>query len=234
MVMTTGIEEFTTAPSSRLALFLALALALGCTTQQKQGAKDVAVIQGGLPGARASAEITDLGEKVGYLDASVKTGGREYRFFFPPTQPCRELLSGDANVQYGTTGRGGFLVAGELRCEPAGVLNLAQWRAKGGRRAGEGIVRAQATYEVYERADGYALARGRFPMVSRLGIGQGYAVGAILPDTEACSEVLNSTTASMEYRQTGKAPIMLLAGSTPCEMVGVLYEPENTSSEPSE
>ena len=211
-----------------LTLFLPL-FHLGCAVPQW---RDSLVVQGNIPGARAPAEIDFLGEKLGYLDALVKAGGREYRFFFPATPACRELLSGDVSPQYGTTGRAGFLSAGDLRCEPAGVLHLMQWRDTSGRRSGEGIRREQASYEVYKRGDGLVLARGRFPLVSRLGIESGYRVVVIIPDNEACADVLNSSTASMEFRQTGKVPITLLSGEVPCEMLGVIYDSEPASSPP--
>ena len=65
--------------------------ALGCTTSDLRGA---AVVQGGIPGARADAEVTFRGKLAGYLDADVKTGGRDYRFLFDDTPDCRTVVTG--------------------------------------------------------------------------------------------------------------------------------------------
>ena len=46
----------------------------------------------GVPGVAVGAEIELHAERYRYLDATVSTGGKRYRFFFPRSDACRALL----------------------------------------------------------------------------------------------------------------------------------------------
>jgi hypothetical protein len=202
----------------------------GCSPKQ---AGQKVVVQGGLPGLAVDAEVTFLGAKAGFLDVSVRSGGRDYRFFYLDAPDCRKIVTGGPGASFSPTGRGGTLSRGEHSCSPAGILNLSEWRKTGGRRQGEGIPRAQASYRVETRADGIALARGRFPLVSRLRVVGGQDIIAVIPDDEACAAVLDSQTASMEYRSSGRNPLTLLSGPKPCPMIGIVF-PDALLGEPDE
>jgi hypothetical protein len=187
------------------------------------------VVQGGIPGARANAEVTFRGKLAGYLDADVKTGGRDYRFLFDDTPDCRTIVTGGGEISYGTTGILGVLRRGDTSCEPAGVLNLPVWNRVRGRVEGEGIARAQATYTIFVRADDVALARGRFPLVSRVGFSGGWDIVVVIPDNGECSGVLNSQVASMEFRPSGSRPLSLMAGGTRCALLGIIPALDKTT-----
>jgi hypothetical protein len=232
MKVARGLAKGSVVSALRLASWLALGAVVlaGCTAKQ---AGEKLVVQGGLPGPAVNAEVTFLGVKAGFLDASVSSGGRDYRFFYLDIPDCREIVTGGSGANFSPRGRGGTLSRGELSCSPAGILNLSEWRKTGGRRPGEVVPRAQATYRVETRADGIALARGRFPLVSRLGVVGGQDIIAVVSDDEACAAVLSSQTASMEFRSSGRNPLTLLAGPKPCPMIGIVF-PDALLGEPAE
>jgi hypothetical protein len=180
-----------------------------------------AVVQSGVPGIGAHTEIEFLAQRAGYLDVRVPTGGRDYRFFFPDSEDCRSLIAGEGDVAYENAGNFGRLRANGLRCDAVGVLSLGEWRKTGGRRPGELIPRAQAQYRVFYRDDELALARGRFPLASRLRISGGIDLVGVLPNDPSCSAVLAATVASMEYRESGREPLVLLGGGQRCVMLGL-------------
>ena len=47
----------------------------------------------GVPGVAVGADIEVQAERFRYLDATVATGGKHYRFFFPRTEACRAILA---------------------------------------------------------------------------------------------------------------------------------------------
>lgn len=193
-------------------------LALACET--KTG--DQVLVQAQIPGTYTAGVVALLGERAGYLDANVTTGGIEYRFLFEATDVCRAMLTDGATIRYSQHGPLGSVRSGEQRCDPVGVLSLVEWRNRRPRRPGPvPIPRAQATYKVFHRDDDLVFARGRFPLVGELGFAGGQDTVGVFPNVEICQGVMEKTVASMEFRDGGQVALSLVAADGLCPFQGI-------------
>jgi hypothetical protein len=198
----------------------ACSIASGCSTNRSP---DAEVSETRRLSRRSIVEIERFGTRAGFLDVGVKKGSRDYRFLFPDTPTCNAIVAAESGVAYVERGRAGRLTMGEETCDPSGILNLHTWRMKSGRTPEGPIKRSPAVYQVTWRGDGVALARGRFPLFSRLGIANAYDLIAVIPDDEKCAQALASDTASMEYRATGQHVLSLISGNELCPVMGVIF-----------
>jgi hypothetical protein len=194
------------------------AAALACETSTG----DKVLVQSQIPGTYTEGRVSQVGERGDYLDANVSTGGIEYRFLFPADDVCRSIVTDGATVRYTQLGPFGRVSSGDQRCDPIGVLSLVPWRNRRGRSAGPvPVPRAQATYEVFYRDADLVFARGRFPLVSQLGISGGRDSVAVFPNLEICQGVLAKSVASMEFRDGGKVVLALVAANGLCPFQGI-------------
>jgi len=201
---------------------VAVSLCAGCT-------KDQAVLQTGLPGARARVSLSLVAERGEYLDVVMESAGPRYRFFLPNDAACAALFAGEAAVFYANTGPFGQLSTEATRCDPVGILSLAEWRDRGPRRQTRAVIpRSRAELrEVIYADDDLTLVRGRYPLASEIGfMGGGDSIVAI-PRVEECRGVPESGQASMEFRPAGRNPYTLINGNMRCPVLGFIQPPAN-------
>jgi hypothetical protein len=219
--------------TSVLAALAAAALvagAGGCTT-------DEVIAQSKIPGTSSSAKFTQVTPRFGYLDVTLETGGYTLRFFLPPSDDCAAIAREGGEARYQNLGPLGRITAGELRCDPLGILSLRTWRNRRPRGAqpGSTIPRAQATMKVLDRDDEFVLVNGRFPLAGEIGWVGGVASRAVLPVAPECERAVETGVASMEYRASGRRPFTLVGPNGLCDIVGFVYEraPEPSDTPPS-
>jgi len=202
-------------------LIFAAGLALGCTADQ-------AVMQTGLPGARAGASLTPATQRGDYLDVTLASGGFRYRFFLPANDACRAVAASEA-VTYANVGPFGRLQAGDTACDPIGILSLAAWRDRGPRPRTQSVIprsRAALQERVYAD-DNLTLIRGRFLLASAIGFAGGADSIAVLPNAAECQGIVVPGSASMEFRQIGNQPFSLINGNQRCPVIGFVQVPPN-------
>jgi hypothetical protein len=82
------------------------------------------------------------------------------------------------------------------------------------------VPRGTARFAPLAETDRFLLARGRFPLASRVQIPSGFDLIALLPNDEVCRRVLASGQASIEFRPAGRAPFRLLSNRDACVIEG--------------
>lgn len=162
-------------------------------------------------------------ERLGpYLAVEVRLRGALLTFFAPAAEAdCAQLLRPEASVTYRQHGHFGRFEDGALRCEAVGVGALAAWRDRRprDRRDASVVPRATARFREIGREGDVALARGRFPLASRVGVPSGFDLIAFL-QLPACAEPLARGIAAMEFRAAGQDAIRLVAPGEPCVVRG--------------
>jgi len=204
-----------------LAGSVACCLALACTT-------DELVVQSGIPGARATAEVELNAERGDWLDVTSRAGGRENRFFVPNNEACRSVFAGKQAVSYSNSGgRFGSFQSGDQSCDPVGVLSLVQWRDRRPRRHSASVIprsRAALRERVYADKD-LTLIRGRFPLASQIEITGASDLIAVIPRTPECEGLQVPGDSSMEFRAAGRQPFTLINGRQLCPLLGFVLPP---------
>lgn len=197
-------------------------LVIGCTHEQ-------VVMQTGLPGARAAAELSLVKERGDYLDVRMESGGFSYRFFLPADEACRAMLVDGQAVTYANVGPFGRLQAGDTVCDPVGVLSLAAWRDRGPRRSRSEVIprsRADLDERIYVDDD-LTLVRGRYRLAGLIGFVGGADSIAVIPSVPECRDLAIPGTASMEFRDVGEKPYVLVEGGRLCPVIGFVQPPPN-------
>jgi len=211
------------AASARLAGLVAGCLALACTT-------DEIVVQSGIPGARASAEVALVAERGDWLDVTSRSGGRETRFFVPNDEDCRSLFTTGQTVTYSNSGgRFGGFQAGLRTCDPVGILSLTQWRDRRPRRQNASVIprsRAELRERVYLDEE-VVLVRGRFPQAAQIEITGTSDLIAVIPNSPECHGLEFPSDASMEFRPAGRQAFALINGRRICPLLGFVLVPPN-------
>jgi len=200
----------------------AWSLGAGCS-------KDRVVMQTGLPGGRAAVTLSLVAERGDYLDVIMASDGPSYRFFLPNEDACAALFVGEAAVFYANTGPFGQLSTEATRCEPVGILSLAEWRDRGPRRQTTAMIpRSRAELrEVIYADDDLTLVRGRYLLAREIGFMGGVDSIVAIPRVEECRGVPESGQASMEFRPAGKNPYTLINGNVRCPVLGFIQPPAN-------
>ncbi len=189
---------------------------------------DSVIAGAGVPGTRYPAEIRDLKERGSYLDAVVEAGGFHYRLFFPANDKCRSVLAHPEGATFTWLALMGRVSFGDDECDAVGVLSLEAWRDRQPRRSREPLPRAPAHYhEVYSDRDQVQLY-GRFPLASQLGFSGSGQLVVVIPRDANCSGLAEQTTASMEFRVRGPAPLVLIDGDKLCPILGLAQPPPQT------
>lgn len=202
-------------------LVLAFALA-GCSTEGQTAASEAASTLG-LP-TQVPAQVKLLAERHGrYLDATVDTRRSALRFFFPTDETCRAVVMGSGDATYSSQGPYGRLHRGGQFCDPVGLLALVAWQSRRPRatsRGGSPVPRDTAHYEIVYSDEDLFMARGRFQLAGMVGWAGGYDTIAVFPNVPECEGLLNRGRASMEYRDAGKQPLVLLDNRQRCPFLG--------------
>jgi hypothetical protein len=218
----------------RRAACLCLALAgvvAGCSTAREIGRYTEQRLN---PFASTRVALLSVDRLGPYFAVEVRQRGAILTFFTPAADAdCAQLLRPEASVTYRQHGHFGRFEDGELRCEAVGVGSLAAWRDRRprDRRDASVVPRATARFREIGREGEVALARGRFPLASRVGVPSGFDLVAFLP-LPACEAPLARGVAAMEFRATGRDAIRLVNDAEPCAVLGfaapldVLRSPE--------
>jgi len=179
-------------------------------------------VQTGLPGAHTPASLDLIAERGDWLDVFMDTGWGGYRFLLRDDDACRSLFADEQSVRYSTSGILGTLHAGDVSCEPVGILSLAEWRDRHPRgRSGSMIPRSRS--ELRERVyldEEVVFVRGRFLLAREIGFGGGGDSIAILPNVPECQGLTIPGVASMEFRPAGNRPFTLINGGKLCPVLG--------------
>jgi hypothetical protein len=197
---------------------LCAALALGCESAQRSGEALAFRLN---PFGSTEVEVRDLARHGPHLFADLQGPQLAERLVAPDTPVCARVLQPGASVRFEKSGNFGRLVRGEEACEALGTLALSGRRERQPRRRGEGIApRSTARYTLLHRDEHYLFLRGRFALVSRVGIPAAFDLIAILPQNEACRAVAARSEATLEFRAAAREPLRLLAGGQSCVPAG--------------
>lgn len=197
-------------------------LALGCVSEVRPSASQAAASLG-VP-TPVPAEVRLIAERDGrYLDVAVDTRRSDLRFFFPASERCRSVVTGSGEASYSSHGPYGRLRRGDEHCDPVGLLNLPAWQKRRPRQTSGGrspIPRDTARYEIVYSDEDLFFARGRFQLAGMVGWAGGYDTLAIFPNQPECEGLLERGHATMEYRDAGRQPLVLLDGRQRCPFLG--------------
>ena len=174
----------------------------------------------GLPGSVREHQVVFAVERGAYLDAVLERHDSTLRFFFPADETCREVLRKEAWVEYVNLGTLGEVRRADLTCTPVGIASLEAWRGRRGRRLEGPLPRSPVNFRVVYQDEDYVLARGRFPLASRIGWSGGEDTLALIPRTSACAPVIARGTGSMEFRVAGPDPFILVSAEGRCPIGG--------------
>jgi hypothetical protein len=197
-------------------------LALACVTETRSSASETAASLG-FP-TPVPAQVRLIAERDGrYLDVAVDTQRSALRFFFPATDTCRFVVTGSGEARYSSHGPYGRLGRGAAHCDPVGLLALPAWQKRRPRQTSGGrspIPRDTARYEIVYSDEDVFFARGRFQLAGMVGWAGGYDTLAIFPNQPECEGLLERGSATMEYRDAGRQPLVLLNGRQRCPFLG--------------
>ena len=210
-----------------IAAGLALALCAGCETV-RDVAGDVAYDVN--PFSSTDLAVGSVEVHGPYLLAEI-TGRREQlRMLAYADGACLAVLRPEARVTYAKSGVFGRVLSSSQACDLVGTASLEEWRDRPPRRTRARVPRAQATCTLMEQDDQLLLARGRFPLASRVGISAGYDLVAVLPNDAPCRDVAGRGVASLEFRPAGRNAFRLLVGDEACVVTGFAMPPAGPAS----
>ncbi len=178
---------------------------------------------GGLPGSVRDHQVVFVAERGAYLDAVLERSDSTLRFFFPSDETCREVLRKQAWVEYVNLGTLGEVRRADLTCTPVGIASLEAWRSRRGRRLEGPLPRSPVNFRVVYQDEEYVLARGRFPLASRIGWSGGEDTLALIPRTSACAPIIARGAGSMEFRVAGRDPFILVSAEGRCPIEGFVW-----------
>ncbi len=211
---TTGSRDSSFRATARRGMGAALSLAVlcglataGCST---------------FPGSTSSWTVESVVERHGYLDVSFTTGGGKQRFFTAAADPCKSMLHAEAVVSYANLGPLGQFQAGGATCIPAGIGSLAAWRDSRPRPQVGPLPSKQANYTLEYQDQDVAMVRGMIPLLGLIawpGMGDTLVV---LPQSPTCQALIPAGVATIQYRDTGPAPYVLLDNRSQCEVAGLI------------
>jgi hypothetical protein len=164
-------------------------------------------------------EVTD---RAGFLDTLLRGENLVRRLFFPGTDTCRAIMTPDAEVEYVRSGKWGQVRSVAGACEPVGIGLLQGWRDRGPRPRDRRVPKSQVTFKLLYHDEEVALVRGRFPLTNRLGWVGGEDTIAVIPRVPDCQKPLEQGIASMEYRISGRDPLILIVDKGRCPIIGLI------------
>lgn len=177
----------------------------------------------GVPGVAVGAAIELQAERFRYLDATVATGGKHYRFFFPRSGACRAVLE-DPEARFRLAGVLGTVQSEAGSCNAVGILSLRAWRDRQGRSSRDGgrslVPSDRIEYRIIYTDEDLFLAQGRFRIASEIGWPGGHDTIAVFPNSEECTGVKESVRGTMEFRAAGKVPFSVFAAQMRCPVLG--------------
>ena len=190
-------------------------LLLACSPEQVRW-------QLGLPSSRTGFVVLTVVPRGGYLDAVLKGPNFDLRTFLPDTEDCRQVMMPEAEVQYLEGHPGGSFQRGDVTCDSAGIGSLEEWRNRRARVSGPPQPRAQATFRRTISDNDVIFVRGRFPLTPLVGWSSFGDTVAVLPNTPSCQRRADAGVGSLEFRQSGPDPLILVGADEPCPLIGLL------------
>ncbi len=197
---------------------LTLAVLVGCQTEAGQK-----VERGiGTPGATVPAKIHSVVARGEFLDTLIEGNKVPPRLFFRSADGCDNVLVVGHIVEYVMSGTWGRLRSGEATCDPVGIGDPTWWRSRQSRGSGRMNPTAPTPYTKIYQDQEIALLRGRFPLTTRIGWSSYGDTIAVIPSEPPCTNLLDQTIATMEYRATGDAALVLMTREGTCRIVGLI------------
>jgi hypothetical protein len=187
----------------------------------------------GLPSTKTGFVVLTVVPRGGYLDAVLKGPNFNLRTFAPDTEDCRKVLVPEAEVHYLEGLPGGSFERGDVTCDSAGIGSLAEWRDRRSRVAGIAQPRAQASFRRTISDSDVIFVRGRFPLTPLVGWVSFDDTVAVLPNTPSCRSRADEGVGSLEFRQSGPDPLILVGAQEPCPLVGLLRPLDRIPTRPS-
>lgn len=161
-----------------------------------------------------------------YIDATLLLQSGEWRFLFPRSATCAEVLLAEASVSYQRRGHFGRVTSSAgASCDPVGIGTLRRWRR--GRRKGATVPSSAARFEVIHEDTEVLLLRGRFPLASRLGVPNTFDVVAMVANDELCTPVARSGAATLVFWPSGSRVLQLSA----CPVLAVAMPPRQPAGD---
>jgi hypothetical protein len=207
---------------------LIVLLALGCAKAKEVGKEAIWQLN---PFGTDQVFVDFVGALGPYLYVALRSERTKLNFLVPSTVVCARVFEPEAEVTYLKRGVFGRFARGEESCDPSGVASLAAWRDRKPRARGKALPRAMARFQVIYHDDEAVLARGRFPLASRVQIPGGYELVALFPNTPACHGPLEAGEASMVFRDVGADPFRLMVAEGDCPILGFAMPPAPESSQ---
>jgi hypothetical protein len=157
-----------------------------------------------------------------FIDATLSTPNGEWRFLFPRTETCAEMLRPEAPITYSTGGSFGRVRNSDgVVCDPVGAGTLHRWRRS--RQMSEMAPRSPASWTILHEDPQVFLLRGRFPVASRVGLANTFDVVAMVPNDDVCGPIARSGTATLVFRTAGRRVLDL----GQCPVLGVSAPPQS-------
>jgi hypothetical protein len=194
----------------------------------------------GLPGFGQEASVSSVEQRQQYLDAHLQVEGEDYRFLFPGSYDCTQVVKAGNVIDYGDYGLLPRVRSAEGRCDPIGVLSLEKWAVHHRRAMTPANRESEVTFEEFYRDDDVVLVRGTFHFAHWVVLRQTRGGGldearsvvrqapviAVIPNRPECQKALSAGKAKAEYHEEG-APYRLVSGSDVCLVLGMAksYQP---------
>jgi hypothetical protein len=175
--------------------------------------------QFGLPGTETSFTVQTVVPRGGYLDAVLKGPNLTLRTFTVDSDECRQVLMPEKYLEGSPEGgSGGATSHATARASgpwPSGVTGAPVSRASRsrGHRPSSNAPRPTAKS---------SFVRGRFPLAALVGWVSLDDTVAALPDTPSCRKRADEGVGSLEFRQSGLDPLILVASEGSCPLIGLL------------
>ena len=155
-----------------------------------------------------------------YLMAELLGDQFDLRLIAQDQAVCRSVLEPGAVVDYEKAGVFGRASRDGRACDFTGVASLAAWRDRFPRARGRGLPRSIARYRVIYSDPDIMLARGRFPLTTRVFISPSFDLVAIVPNSESCQSQLDRGEAWLEFSNTRQSAFRLIGAEGECPVLG--------------
>jgi hypothetical protein len=190
----------------------------------------------GLPGVGQEAEVVSVDKRHSYLDTTLDVEGEKYRFFFPAGYTCTQVIKPGAKVDYVAVRPGPAVRNVDGRCDPVGVLSLAEWVQRFPRQLTPAEPVRDITFDVFYTDKDVALARGEFhfkgyrlvqqlqpaPRARTTAIKKEIRVIAVIPNTRVCRTPIKEGKATAEFHPDSEHPFQLRSGKDVCPILGLV------------
>ena len=224
-----SVKSLTTRSGAVAALAAAALLITGCASTKMQW------WSWEMPGVGQEAEIERVTKRGSYLDATLNVEGEKLRFFFPSGYTCTQVIKPGATVDYIAALPGPGVRSSDGRCDPVGILSLAEWLKRYPREMTPGQPGREINFEVFYRDKDVALARGQFHFKGyrvvrelrpsgfqrSIAVRKTIRVIGVIPNSPECQKPLADGAATAEFHPDDPNPFQLRSGQEVCPLLGL-------------